>query len=295
MKRPDYPAAHSMDTAWFAVDRDGHVAIFETGEAGAVPTEAYLGEGAWGELEAMPGAGEARRVAPAPAWMGEAEHRVRPEWLKPAVFYLRDAHVLAAEIAAGTARQLPSDGSVAVRIEKPDASLLARLHAEGDCLGCEYDFDAEGEGERPATKGIYEYTHACDNWIAGPYRLVAKPGRAAREVDLPGEVRAHLVRFDGRFKETPILQPVNLWPSEAWGSAWLDRDGRTVRSMPGKESEYAEELAEIRDGPGTQGLVYEPPPAGAKQPKPAGPDDERRRSQPAGETAARRKPWWKFW
>ncbi|MFZ5832112.1 MAG: hypothetical protein ACOY3P_18675 [Planctomycetota bacterium] len=37
---PDYPAAHSMDTEWFAVDRDGHVAIFSTGEAGAVPKSA---------------------------------------------------------------------------------------------------------------------------------------------------------------------------------------------------------------------------------------------------------------
>ena len=30
----DFPAAHSMDTCFFAVDRDGHVAVFETGEAG---------------------------------------------------------------------------------------------------------------------------------------------------------------------------------------------------------------------------------------------------------------------
>jgi hypothetical protein len=36
----DYPAAHSMDTGWFAVDRDGHVAYFESREVGAVPMEA---------------------------------------------------------------------------------------------------------------------------------------------------------------------------------------------------------------------------------------------------------------
>jgi hypothetical protein len=30
-----------MDTMWFAVDRDGHVAVFESGEAGAVPVEGY--------------------------------------------------------------------------------------------------------------------------------------------------------------------------------------------------------------------------------------------------------------
>lgn len=34
---PDYPAAHSMDTTWFAVDADGAVAMFDTGENGHCP------------------------------------------------------------------------------------------------------------------------------------------------------------------------------------------------------------------------------------------------------------------
>jgi hypothetical protein len=33
----EYPAAHSMDTEWFAVDRDGRVAVFDTGESGHAP------------------------------------------------------------------------------------------------------------------------------------------------------------------------------------------------------------------------------------------------------------------
>lgn len=33
-----------MDTTWFAIDDDGHVAVFDSGEAGAVPVDAYLGE-----------------------------------------------------------------------------------------------------------------------------------------------------------------------------------------------------------------------------------------------------------
>jgi hypothetical protein len=37
---PDYPAAHSMDTQWFAVDADGHVAFAETGESGCAPAGA---------------------------------------------------------------------------------------------------------------------------------------------------------------------------------------------------------------------------------------------------------------
>lgn len=36
----DFPAAHSMDTAWFAVDADGHVGRFDTGEDGALPVRA---------------------------------------------------------------------------------------------------------------------------------------------------------------------------------------------------------------------------------------------------------------
>jgi hypothetical protein len=33
----DFPAAHSMDTTWFAVDADGCVGMFDSGEGGAVP------------------------------------------------------------------------------------------------------------------------------------------------------------------------------------------------------------------------------------------------------------------
>lgn len=33
----DFPAAHSMDTDWFAVDNDGNVALRSSCEEGAVP------------------------------------------------------------------------------------------------------------------------------------------------------------------------------------------------------------------------------------------------------------------
>jgi hypothetical protein len=37
----DFPAAHSMDTSWFAIDQNGYVARFFTGAGGAVPILAY--------------------------------------------------------------------------------------------------------------------------------------------------------------------------------------------------------------------------------------------------------------
>ena len=33
----DFPAAHSMDSRWFAVDEVGHIAMFDTGENGPLP------------------------------------------------------------------------------------------------------------------------------------------------------------------------------------------------------------------------------------------------------------------
>ena len=42
MGREDFPAAHSMDTEWFAVDEHGRVGRFDSGEDGAVPIDAAV-------------------------------------------------------------------------------------------------------------------------------------------------------------------------------------------------------------------------------------------------------------
>lgn len=47
------PAAHSMDTTWFALDSEGYIGAFETGEDGALPMAAAAGpEG--GDYDAWP-------------------------------------------------------------------------------------------------------------------------------------------------------------------------------------------------------------------------------------------------
>ncbi|MGE3807256.1 MAG: hypothetical protein AB7K24_21545 [Gemmataceae bacterium] len=47
MIEADFPAAHSMDSSWFAVDRDGHVGYFYTGADGAMPHAASPGPSAY--------------------------------------------------------------------------------------------------------------------------------------------------------------------------------------------------------------------------------------------------------
>jgi hypothetical protein len=46
----DFPAAHSMDACWYAVDQDGCVAAFFTGESGHLPKASGQGAGHFFEL-----------------------------------------------------------------------------------------------------------------------------------------------------------------------------------------------------------------------------------------------------
>ena len=44
-QNPDFPAAHSMDSEWFAVDKDGFIAMLTTNEEGAMPMSEEQGDG----------------------------------------------------------------------------------------------------------------------------------------------------------------------------------------------------------------------------------------------------------
>ena len=37
METNHYPAGHSMDSQWFAVDKDGHIGFFDTSDEGPLP------------------------------------------------------------------------------------------------------------------------------------------------------------------------------------------------------------------------------------------------------------------
>lgn len=291
MSFQDHPAAHSMDTTWFAVDRDGKVASFDTGEAGAMPATSGDPEEVVAHLDALPRRAARLRVRTLPAFAGESPHRASPG--HPALLHLKRAEVLAPELAAGDALRVPSEGSEAVYVASPSAGLLARVHASGECLGCAHEYGApgggaEGELPPPARRGLYEYAHGCDNWIAGPYQLVAKPDVPLKEGDLPAAVRDRLARYGGSFDETPLLQPLAHWECESWEAAWLDTDGRTVRPVPGREEDYADAVADSRD---MDGLVFVDPPG---QPAKARPEAAEREAAPPAPPPAR-KPWWRFW
>ena len=256
---PDYPAAHSMDTTWFAVDSDGRVAAFNSNEAGAVPQGAYLGEDVHEVIELIRAA-----VATQPLqnrldgrihFTGQ-NHFMQPRGLPLIVFVEREE--TAQQLVRDGARAVPASSGHAVVFDAPSDALPA-LHERGECLGCfPHLLPDSDQPDDPnfAARGLYFYIHdLTENWLAGPYGQHARPTRPISVDDLPAAARRKLAKFPGRFEDTPALQPTEIWPSESWEPAFLTSDLRTIAGMPGREADYASEYEELRADPPEQGIA----------------------------------------
>jgi hypothetical protein len=260
----DFPAAHSMDTTWFAVDRDGHVACFETGEAGAVPAGAFGGDEAAELIQRLeqllprgPAAYDlAGRRVPGREREG-AEHAHGSGLNYPVLLFLKSLDPVQEALASGQAAQVPSAEGVAVTFQHLPPELGRRIHRAGDCLGCFFLF-----GHGPAGQGLFEYSHLTENWISGPYGRVARPLQPLHVDQLPPDVREPVkqMRFDKlSFAEATHLQPVEHTECVSWEAAWLDVTGKKVRPMPGREGDYADAVGELEDL-AEEGIEVEPPP-----------------------------------
>jgi hypothetical protein len=259
MMDPDFPAAHSMDTTWFAVDRDGHVAVFGSGEAGAVPVEAFGGEEAdegHERLVRILPRGEAvqdlrGRLLPGEPSQGR-EHLHSGDWDYPVLMFLASLDPVRDEVAAGRAVQMPATEGVAVLWRGLPEADYQRLHAAGACRGCFFFFDDQGDEDASpnlARHGLFAYGHLTENWISGPYGRRQLPGQPVHVDQLPPDLRQRVkqVRFETlRFAETPHIQPVEHGECASWESGYLDVTGRDIRPIPGKEQEYTEAYGELR-------------------------------------------------
>jgi hypothetical protein len=221
--KSDIPAAHSMDTAWFAVDADGYVAIFATGEAGAMPVLAATHEAeGLDQLELAPATEPRREVLHEPdgdhigAWQDEVTN---------VLYIVKSEQRFAGMLEAGTAKRLGATEGVGVYCERVTRTFHESLHTNDECLSCRWSWNGD---ESSVQLGLYDYDHTTENWIAGPYRRRAVPSRPLRVEDLPEPLRSTLkrARFDKlRFADTPLIQPCKFLESTAWGDRWLDDEG----------------------------------------------------------------------
>ncbi len=256
----DYPAAHSMDTLFFAVDKDGHVAVFDTGEAGALPDKACS------RREGVRLQQQLATVLPQGDYVEDFQGRCipgRPESRDhrrhvfgtgfPLLLFLESPEPIRELIDSGRARQVPTNSDVLAFFvrELPEAD-FERLHQMDLCRGCFFNGNDEGNSDeeetegmppRLAAHGLYQYSHLTENWVAGPYGRKRVPLHPIHVDELPPEVRRQVktLVFDSlRFAEAPYIQPVEHVPCVAHDCAYLDVTGRTTRPIPGREEEYAE-------------------------------------------------------
>jgi hypothetical protein len=256
-----------MDTYWFAVDKDGHVGYFHSGEAGAVPVEAMQGD------EAMSMLSDMENALPRSEMLNDLQGRTPPgrpasggDHLAglggtsfPVLMFLKSLDPVAAEIAAGRARQLPSVTNFAVYFLQLPVDLSERLHDDGLCLGCFFHFNRfeeidaamplaahepsgeEGGFVNPEAHGFYYYRHTCENWISGPYGRIGVPANPVHVDQLPPLLRQELkaVQLDVNFAETIHVQPVADHECASWEGQWLDLDGQE-HPMPQEDAEELE-------------------------------------------------------
>jgi hypothetical protein len=248
----DFPAAHSMDSVWFAVDQDGRVAIFSTGEAGAMPEDAAGEEEGnhdlYQALAKLPkksqeivepyrhqGRGEA--VGHASTQLVTAENA----WGQY-IFLLDSPDPLKAEIDDGKGQLMRADKGCAVFFSQVTYELVKRLHDEKLCRGCFFHFRSE-EGQKEGSmpeRGLYSYGHTCENWISGPYGREASPSEPITVFELPKVVRERIVKLPVKFADTPYLQPAEHVECFSWEVAWLELDGKHVHAFPEHEQEAQE-------------------------------------------------------
>jgi hypothetical protein len=277
MDEGDYPAAHSMDTAFFAVDRDGNVGYFLSNDAGAAPVtgEVEIGEPheLWRRLERLRPhcealLGQLAQLLPhCEARHDLAGHRYPGEEPRhcgyPDDSHLMCAHVLLFlksldsalrdEIAAGRGAELPAVGVVAVQALDLSPELVWRLHYQGQCLGCYYRTVA-AVPPSPASFGVFYYTPHYSTGMVWPYGRLEVPVRPVHIDQLPPGFRQQFSRLqlDFSFAERAYVQPVEHWPCTSYDPAFLSSDGRKigrVRDVAGAHSyeSYAEFYAYLKD------------------------------------------------
>jgi len=292
----EFPAAHSMDTTWFAVDRDGHVGVFESGEPGAVPKEVddsggQIDDAVEVALWSLPATGQPTFKLTAVFHPGfrpgilPRPKKLARGWPDPGgatLLLFRDESVLTSEVRTLPGLHVSRAGAFVFVSLMPDIEL-----SQEDPRWAVWDEFKRTAGAGPsyvtshtlygpelsyARRGLFVHSahHARFN-IAEPYGRVLTPERPLTLDEAPAPVRdllARRARLDISFASSPYVQPAELIPCVGWASeVYLASDGFTVRPFSGSVSTaYRDEAAVLlrsrsprRDEQRYKPLAFDPP------------------------------------
>lgn len=229
----DYPAAHSMDSTWFAIDKNGYVAQFNTGEAGAMPE--HLRQDIDSLEDQLRQAGTACEAIY--DFLGRRRpgmHHVLSIFGGPTIgesslVFVRSLDLVQDALREGRAREVRAHNDHAVIWHNMTQEEFDRLAAAEQLVGMEFYYTYEGMPDSLATRGIYVYGHTCENWIAGPYGREEIPDSPLHVDQLPPQLRQQLkqCRFEQiSFADSPHIQPAEYVECSAWDDRFLGMDGK---------------------------------------------------------------------
>ena len=242
-----------MDVTWFAVDRDGHIAIFDSGEGGAVPAEVSDGDvgfrttkqlgGLLAPKQPPPRGVHAKLAAGVAIMIGDAEK------LKPFAITVEEHAEGSWSVHFGSRPIKEASFMKGVKSfggEQPP-SPFERVHELGLCEGCRKEeaddnlFDC-----RVAAEKLGLYLYACEAALAEPYERVFTPAQPLRAEDIGNAVRT-MAKFDGSFASVDKLQPAEHWKKvDAYGASYVTMTG-ALRCIPGREREYRKDYQDYKD------------------------------------------------
>jgi hypothetical protein len=248
--KEDFPAAHSMDTNWFAVDEQGNIASFDSGEAGAVPHERSPESDIDSDsfFQQLVGLGDLSLYRfDADFLIDQADHKLyQLTYHDPVTVGGLTQEMSFSELETVAWRSL----IIWLDPDTPDQlfrSFGVRLSTESEKLImvpeanvararslCESRHFLRGclmYNIPPARFGVYDYHHGdeFENWISGPYvQNVGEPRYVLNFERLPRKFRDEFLSTrlrDVNFSEDMLVQPLELTNCSTWQDRWIATDG----------------------------------------------------------------------
>lgn len=231
---PDFPAAHSMDTAWFAMDADGHLGVFETNEEGHMPDQDDFHEEKFEQWKKKARRGEIllpdkqfdraellglqllylrlrQEIHDSPPPNNEPvppNQITRSDYLPtPMIIYLAALTPVEWYLNKKQAVVLSDGEEKVVLFGDMETAPYSLILQSGLCL--------TSYQPPPSNSTHFLYSHQGDV----PQGVYTRTDDFTTPVVLPAHF-ASLVRLkfpDIRFMETPYVQPLNYWSCLGWG------------------------------------------------------------------------------
>lgn len=233
----DFPAAHSMDTDWFAVDADGNLGMFNSSEGGAVPK--FSGE--FFHATRIDDIEDFCKLLPRDEkgivhLRTEATSIIKHIILGtiPKFIYDDDSYEMLMIVSSEEAidKLKTSDNfilrfagePITIYVNQISNEIINSMFSSGEILGAtEFELFMY-----PQCLGLFFYDN-CGQ-VPIPYEREGVPEKPLKIEDLPEKLQQALSKSNFekiRFTETEIIQPIEYTPCNTWddNGFWIDSQG----------------------------------------------------------------------